>query len=256
MLASPTAQLWQVTTNNKQTIYAHPSLPEVVTNDWFEPKFWYEKQSVTGESSGRNTTYFIQYSDSNETHRDFVLRHYYRGGLVSRLLNDEFLYTGLEKTRSIAELTMLQKMKDLGLPVPQPVAAMVTRVSSLWCRNDILIERINDAKDGYHWLIEQELQAQTWQAIGATIKQFHQQGVYHSDLNIHNIMIDKSGNVYLIDFDSCEFRSHSTTWKNNNLSRLLRSLVKEKNNAVNQDGKGTFHFSQQNWHQLLMGYEQ
>lgn len=258
MLSNSSAFSWRKTTENTQTIFAHPSVPDTVTNQWFDAKYWNEKNAITGESKGRNTTYFIKYnaeSEASYTERHFVLRHYYRGGLVSKILHDEFLYTGLNKTRSIAELTMLQKMVELDLPVPNPIAAMVTKVSGLWCRNDILIERIADAKDGYHWLLEQELSDNTWQNIGATIKRFHENDVYHSDLNIHNIMIDNNGCVFLIDFDRCEFKSPESSksaqdWKQANLDRLLRSLNKElsKNNI--------FNFNDANWQQLLLGYAQ
>lgn len=253
MLSNPTHLSWHKTIQDGHTILAHKSLSEPVTHDWFDAAFWEKQNAITGESKGRNTTYFIKYLGNNtepKQTRHFVLRHYYRGGLVSKVLNDEFLYTGIENTRSIAEFTMLQKMVELDLPVPNPIAAMVTKVSGLWCRNDILIERIDDAKDGFYWLISQNLTDQTWQNIGATIKQFHQNGVYHSDLNIHNIMIDKNGKVFLIDFDRCEFKAPSHTWQQANLARLLRSLEKEKNKEQ------TFHFTDRHWQQLLLGYGQ
>lgn len=252
MLSESAVKNWQITTEKHRVIYAHCSLGEPVSSAWFDASYWMTKNAVTGESKGRNTTYFINYKPGSDTQEQqhFVLRHYYRGGLVNKVLHDEFLYTGLNNTRCIAELTMLQKMVDLQLPVPKPIAAMVTKVSGVWCRNDILIGRIDDAQDGYHWLLTQELLEQTWRTIGATIRRFHDQGVYHSDLNIHNIMIDKNGSVYLIDFDRCEFRKPDTKWQQANLSRLLRSLEKEKNKAPQ------FYFNEQHWQQLLLGYHQ
>ncbi|MCL4165557.1 UNVERIFIED_CONTAM: hypothetical protein GTU68_028108, partial [Idotea baltica] len=247
------------TTESGQTILSHNSVPDRVTKDWFTADFWDKKNAITGESKGRNTTYFIKYlagkaeADST-TERHLVLRHYYRGGLVSKILHDEFLFTGINKTRSFAELIMLQKMVELGLPVPKPIAAMVTKVAGLWCRNDILIERIADAKDGFHWLLTQELSDDIWQKIGATIKRFHDCGVFHSDLNIHNIMIDEDGKVFLIDFDRCEFRSPAQDWQQANLDRLLRSLEKEKNKVADSAPNNTFHFGDQQWQQLLLGY--
>ncbi|GHB70718.1 3-deoxy-D-manno-octulosonic acid kinase [Psychrosphaera saromensis] len=262
MLSDSTAILWRQTIEKNQTIFAHPSLEDTVTSDWFNADYWSGKRAITGESKGRNTTYFIKYnadSGSSSPERHFVLRHYYRGGLVSKILHDEFLYTELNKTRSIAELTMLQKMVDLGLPVPNPIAAMVTKVAGLWCRNDILIEKIADAKDGFHWLLAEDLSDDVWQNIGATIKRFHQARVCHSDLNIHNIMIDNSGKVFLIDFDRCEFRepefnAPAIFWQQANLNRLLRSLRKEKDKAENPTINKKFHFSDAKWQQLLLGY--
>ncbi|WP_299263599.1 3-deoxy-D-manno-octulosonic acid kinase [uncultured Psychrosphaera sp.] len=260
MLSDTTAMLWRKTTEKNQTIFAHNSVPDTVTSDWFSAAFWSEKNAIIGESKGRNTTYFIKYNsvlEASSGERQFVLRHYYRGGLVSKILHDEFLFTGINKTRSIAELTMLQKMVDLGLPVPNPIAAMVTKVAGLWCRNDILIEKIANAKDGFHWLLTEDLSDEVWQNIGATIKLFHQARVCHNDLNIHNIMIDKSGKVFLIDFDRCEFRepefnAPAIFWQQANLNRLLRSLNKEKDKAVNNNKE--FHFNDSKWQQFLLGY--
>lgn len=260
MLSDSTIFSWHKNTKNGQIIVAHPSLEGTVNSSWFNAEYWSGKNALIGESKGRNTTYFIKYnSDTSSPERHFVLRHYYRGGLVSKILNDEFLYTGLNKTRSIAEFTMLHKMVDLGLPVPNPIAAMVTKVAGLWCRNDILIEKIANAKDGFHWLLAEDLSDDVWQNIGATIKRFHQARVCHSDLNIHNIMIDNSGKVFLIDFDRCEFRepefnAPAIFWQQANLNRLLRSLRKEKDKAENSTTEQKFHFSDAKWQQLLLGY--
>ena len=56
----------------------------------------------------------------------------------------------------------------------------------------------------------------------------HQAQVNHTDLNIHNILLDKQGKVWLIDFDKCYVQA-GESWKNSNLQRLLRSFNKELN---------------------------
>ena len=178
-----------------------------------------------------------------------VLRHYYRGGLVRHLSKDAFVYTGLENTRSLAELKMLQQMRELNLPVPNPIAARVERVKGLWCRNDILIETLDNTTDGFHLLKQQGLSDATWFAIGATIRRFHNAGVYHSDLNIHNLLIDEAERVFLIDFDRCGFRAQEKRWQDENLARLHRSLLKEQ--GLHTD----FNFTPDGWRQLMAGYK-
>lgn len=245
-----TASFWQQSDSNNKIIFAHPDIQELVTEQWFMPEYWQSLNKVAGESKGRNTTYFICHKSTESDELNIVLRHYYRGGLISKIIKDEFLYTGIKTTRAFAELVMLQQMTELNLPVPRPIAAMITKVNGLWCRNDILIETIEGAKDGFYWLQREGLSDSDWQNIGATIKRFHAHGVYHSDLNIHNILIDKNGNVSLIDFDRCGFKTPDSEWQQNNLSRLLRSLNKEK--TLHSD----FKFTQDSWQQLLAGYEQ
>jgi len=66
-----------------------------------------------------------------------------------------------------------------------------------------------------------------YQKIGQEIAKMHQVGVNHTDLNIHNILIDDKDKVWIIDFDKCRFET-SGDWKDQNLNRLLRSFNKER----------------------------
>lgn len=206
----------------------------------FMAAYWDESNQITGTSGGRNTVWFI---DSGQG--SWVLRHYYRGGLPGRLLHDQFLFTGIESTRAFMEFELLELLRNMQLPVPAPVAARVER-KGLICRSDILIEKIPDSEDLYHRLLKTTLSTECWQEIGQTIRKFHQQGVWHADLNCHNILLTDA-KVWLIDFDRCAIKS-GTTWQARNLLRLKRSLVKESERAPN------FHFSDQDWITLMHGY--
>ena len=84
--------------------------------------------------------------------------------------------------------------------------------------------------------------------MGDCIARFHQQHVYHADLNANNILFDESGRVYLIDFDRGAIKKHGR-WKQANLQRLQRSLFKL------QQHHQTFYFSEQNWVDLITAYE-
>ena len=66
-----------------------------------------------------------------------VHKHYLRGGLVSKLIFDQYLWLNLELTRSFVEFRALEEMSQLGLPVPRPIAARVKR------RRDFLYRRPN-----------------------------------------------------------------------------------------------------------------
>ena len=94
----------------------------------------------------------------------------------------------------------------------------------------------------------EELAEGHWIAIGSVIRRFHEESIYHADLNANNIMLDEGGRCYLIDFDRCGFKKPKLKWKKENLLRLKRSLNKMlKNEEV-------LHFSDINWRSLLRGY--
>lgn len=207
----------------------------------FEPSYWQQHNAITGSAEGRGTTLFLHYQG-----HDLVLRHYRRGGLIGKWVDDSYFFTGFSRTRAWQELILLSKMKALGLPCPTPVAAGVTRVGPFYSA-DIISQKIANAQDTHNLLLRESLTQQIWQKIGQTISQFHNAQVYHHDLNIHNIMLDTSDKVWLIDFDKCTFKS-GNNWKVDNINRLQRSLNKE------QSKYSDYHFSPRNWEWLLAGY--
>lgn len=156
---------------------------------------------------------------------EWVLRHYRRGGLAARFSDDRYLWTGLERTRPWCEWRLLDHLYKEGLPVPQPVAARVTR-TGLAYRGDLLTRRIRDAVSLAERLTGAAPGGVPWRAVGACLRRFHDAGVWHADLNAHNLLLDTMDRVYLIDFDRGERRSTGRGWQLSNLARLHRSLAK------------------------------
>jgi 3-deoxy-D-manno-octulosonic acid kinase len=117
-------------------------------------------------------------------------------------------------------------MKTLDLNCPTPIAAMLDK-TGLYYQADIISTKIPYAQDLYHLLLEKSLTADVWQKIGQAIAEFHNQQIYHHDLNIHNIMLDAENRVWLIDFDKCAIKQ-GNNWKESNIARLKRSFEKEK----------------------------
>ena len=213
-------------------------------SDLFDVNYWVEKDAVVGSAKGRGTTWFLKHENEN-----LVLRHYYRGGLVSKLLNDQYLFTGLANTRAYREFFLLLQLNELGLPAPAPVAIQIQR-SGLIYRSDILTLRIRNSEDLVSILSASKLEAAEWKKIGATIRQFHLHDIYHHDLNAHNILIDEQGKVWLIDFDQGDIRQNGAGWKANNLNRLKRSFVKEAGKL------DKFMWQESDWDALLEGYQE
>ena len=212
-----------------------------LSSEVFEPAFWQARNAVTGTATGRGTTFFVRHGE-----HELVLRHYRRGGLFGRLVKD--LYAGLDpgNSRAMRELTLLASMRAEGLPVPAPIGARLRRVGPLY-RADLLIARIPSAKDLLAVLQAAALRADQWQQIGAMIRRFHAAGIDHTDLNIHNILLDDAGQSWLIDFDKCSRRA-AGDWQQANLARLQRSLRKEKGKQP------SLHWDESHWAMLLSGY--
>ncbi|GAB2678619.1 3-deoxy-D-manno-octulosonic acid kinase [Aliiglaciecola sp. 3_MG-2023] len=230
-------------TNEKgEIIQFNPEFLPNCQSNYFSPEFWQQRNAIIGSATGRGTTYFIQ-----TQHHQLVLRHYRRGGMIGKLLSDQYLYLGIESTRAVKEFNLLDKMNNMGLPAPTPVAYRV-RKTGIYYQADLISLKIENAKDVHHILQTRPLTESEWTEIGKTIGLFHQHQIYHHDLNIHNIMLDDMGKVWLIDFDKCAEQS-GNAWKQQNLDRLLRSLKKEKNKIVN------FHFEQQDWSFLINSYQ-
>ncbi|WP_038149239.1 3-deoxy-D-manno-octulosonic acid kinase [Tolumonas lignilytica] len=228
--------------NGGQTCCFDPSLAPDFTPDYFSVDYWQHRHAITGQSHGRGITWFIQHQTAH-----WVLRHYWRGGLIGRYVQDQFCFTRLNLTRSFAEFNLLHKLVEDELPVPRPVAARVVR-QGLFYKADILIERIPGAEDLVQLLKRDALPRDTWQQIGQVLAQFHQAGVYHSDLNAHNILRDTSGKIWVIDFDKGNIRRPGR-WQAKNLARLYRSLQKES--ALHP----LFHWQSDDWQNLLVAYQ-
>lgn len=183
--------------------------------------------------------------------KTLVLKHYYRGGAVASISKDKYLGRNVVKSRAFREWRLLKKMLGLGLPVPVPVAAHMQK-GWLSYRADLITEKIENSATLADVITEKGLPAEQWQRIGACIKAFHQNDIYHADLNARNILLvpseAPSEDVYLIDFDNSGFRVTSASWKMANLARLKRSLLKFKNNSA-------AHFGEGDWSQFLEGYK-
>lgn len=138
-------------------------------------------------------------------------------------------------------------MQEKGLPVPIPAAIKVER-KGIFYSADIMMHRIPHSRTLSRILMTEELVEGYWIAIGSVIRRFHEEGIYHSDLNANNILLDEGGRCYLIDFDRCAIRKPKLRWQKDNLLRLKRSLNKI---CSNED---VFYFTEINWRSLLRGY--
>jgi 3-deoxy-D-manno-octulosonic acid kinase len=208
----------------------------------FDPETHRACGTWLGSAQGRGAAHFIRIGD-----QEAVLRHYRRGGLAARCSEDLYLWTGLERSRAWREWRLLAWLRARELPVPAPVAARVSR-HGLGYRADLITLRIPAARPLAETLRDQQLAPELWARIGATVARLHQAGVWHADLNAHNVLLDADGAVHLIDFDRGAHRSPGA-WQADNLARLQRSL----NKLARLEGEG-FAFAEADWARLRAGY--
>ncbi len=206
---------------------------------WLDPQFWGERARPVAVG-GRGGASFVD-ADIGE----LVLRQYLRGGFMARIAHRSYVFTGFSRCRSLREFRLLQRLRELGLPVPEPVAALAERSGLFTCRAAILLRRIPEAlplpaSPALH-------EPQLWQRVGAQLAAFHAAGLDHVDLNCDNVLHAPDG-IWLIDFDRCRLRPPARRWQRANLERLQRSVVK-RCGALSERQRESL------WAQLLRGYQ-
>jgi 3-deoxy-D-manno-octulosonic acid kinase len=187
--------------------------------DAFDRGYWRARGALEEVAGGRGTVAFVR-----DAGRRWVLRHYRRGGLVARFLDDTYCYTGAARTRAHAEFRLLRRLREWNLPVPQPVAARYVRAGLVY-RADLITEELPTRLTLARALESAPLDAATWRAVGRCVGVLHARGVQHADLNAHNLLLGAGAEVYVVDFDRGRVRARGA-WEGRVLSRLHRSLAK------------------------------
>lgn len=197
---------------------------------WFSPEYW-GPQARPVDAGGRGGAWFV-----DAPFGALVLRHYLRGGLAAGLSRDAYFWQGSERVRSFAEYRLTRALHERGLPVARPVAAAYWRDGALRYRAAILVERLQDVRTLAECAMVAGADA-PWEETGRMIARFHRVGLDHADLNAHNILFDRGGRGWLIDFDRGRLRLPATRWRERNLARLRRSLVKLKGARAQTDAE-------------------
>lgn len=210
---------------------------------WFAPDYWRERAALRTQEGGRGGVSLIA-TPAGEC----VLRHYRRGGLVARVMGDRYLWRGADRTRPFTEFRLLAEIARRDLPGPAVVAARYVR-QGLFYRADLITRCIAEARTLAECLAAGQLDAALADAVGVLVARFHNEGIWHADLNAHNVLVTADG-LYLIDFDRGELRPAAASWRQANLQRLRRSLLK-----LGAAKQGVAAFDAGLWEPLTRGYE-
>lgn len=204
-------------------------LAHIPTPDCFDSVQLAERGVLFNKAdAGRGNTYFFTWQQHH-----LVLRHYRRGGLIRHVISKHYCYTGAQRTRAVREFQILTQLYTTGFPVSQPYACRVVR-TGLFYSASLVTYQVRGTTLAEKLLASGCLSAQAeederlWRLLGSVIARFHAAGIYHADLNAHNIMLDEEGGIVLIDFDRARVQQvpQRHGWCLDNMRRFERSLKK------------------------------
>jgi 3-deoxy-D-manno-octulosonic acid kinase len=230
----------EVRTARGAMLYDASCIEQPAGDELFERSHWRSRGALEELPGGRGTVAFI-----HEGARRWVLRHYRRGGLVARVLQDAYLWTGAQRTRGYAEWRLLRRLREWQLPVPRAIAARYTRAGLVY-RADLITEELPARLTLAQALEAQGVNAERWRAVGRCVGRLHARGVRHADLNAHNLVLGEGEEVYVLDFDRGRVLARGE-WENRVIERLHRSLEKVSR------GLPAGRFGEEQWRELLQG---
>lgn len=153
-----------------------------------------------------------------------------RGGMVASLLGD--VYVGITP-RPFDELGVTLEAMRRGIPVAEPMGAMVEWLGPALYRGFFLTRAVRGMT---LWEFVQTdddptVRRHVLEQARAAIATMHDKGLFHADLNLHNLIVTRTGEsfvVMIIDLDKARLFEQplSPAMRHNNLARLLRSAHK------------------------------
>jgi tRNA A-37 threonylcarbamoyl transferase component Bud32 len=161
---------------------------------------------------------------------DLFVRYARRGGLIRLLISD--LYFGTSP-RMVRELAVAAEARRRGIPVAEPIGAIVMWLAPMLYRG-VFLTRALPGMTVWQFvqtdddpLVRLHVAGQVRQAINLA----HQNGLFHADLNLHNIFITNTGErftVALLDLDKARISNGalSPALRERNFVRLRRSIRK------------------------------
>lgn len=168
----------------------------------------------------------------------FVVRDYWHGGLFGKILRDVFWH-GL---RPIQELVICESASKKGIQTIEIIAIIKNRFLGPFYKSKLISREIRNSTDLMELLLRYDkntFYAQKRDIISRVahaIKEMHDAGIYHADLNLKNILLQTAGRdksvAYIIDLDkSKQFNELKPRSRMKNLMRLDRSWEKFRRNS-------------------------
>jgi tRNA A-37 threonylcarbamoyl transferase component Bud32 len=181
-----------------------------------------------------------------------LIRPYWHGGVFRYLTGDIF---ATWPPRPFRELAVAEEISRRGIPTVEVYGACVKRVGGPFYRGWLVTRQLKKGQDLWTAMRNDFIRdagvGKLLEAVATSLRGLHQEGVYHRDLNLKNILVRREPagvRGYIIDFDKARLflGEVPTTLVRRNLDRLLRSARK-------LDPKRE-HFSDEHWKMFVKFY--
>lgn len=154
-----------------------------------------------------------------------VVKHYLRGGVLRYFLHRTYLRSG--DYRSKHEFLMLSRVRAYGIAAPKPIAYGVegglfykTWLILSELENVTALADLNTTSDcaRYEAAMEQLIMQ---------VERLIENRVFHIDLHPGNVVIDSSGQLFILDFDKARtFNGQLNDLRDRYLRRWRRAVIK------------------------------
>lgn len=159
---------------------------------------------------------------------DLVVRPFRRGGALGRLLQDRYA----RPERAKRELEVLAALRNEGVPVVVPVAAVARRGRAFW-RLRLCTERVADALPAPAFLAAHPASRRfAVEAIAIVVRLAFDAGLHHPDLHLDNVLCAVRGDkvrAVLVDLDRATLRKPvSEAARDAMLVRMQRYVIRHR----------------------------
>jgi tRNA A-37 threonylcarbamoyl transferase component Bud32 len=218
----------------------------IIENKLFDGKAIFEKSEINQHYKGRGNLFLLSWKGSGKDR--ILVRHYFRGGVIRKFNKD--IYFG-SLPRPVAELAITEKARNWGIPTSETLAVYIHKIIGNFYRGDILSKEIPFSINLIEYLKKNSGKNKNLskkimiiKLLAELIKKMHNRNIYHGDLNLKNVLIQKLSNqipeIYIIDFDKSKIlKNLEYKHKLKELFRLNRSAEKfqklEKITLTRQD---------------------
>jgi len=153
-----------------------------------------------------------------------------RGGIIASILSD--IYFGMSP-RPLTELTVTIEARRRGIPVAEPMGAMVEWIGPVIYRGFFLTRAVRGMTlwDFVKTDDDPTVREHVLEQARVAIDTMHTNGLFHADLNLHNLLVTQLRErftVVIIDLDKSRLTDGplSPAKRRANLARLSRSVRK------------------------------
>jgi 3-deoxy-D-manno-octulosonic acid kinase len=184
--------------------------------------FWAATEPMAG-AQGRGGVGRVRVGE-----RDLVVRPYRRGGALGPLLRDRYA----RPSRARAELAVLDALRNEGVPVVTPIAAVARRERAFW-RLRLCTELLPDALPLPAFLAARpDLRRYSADAVGTVVRLAFAAGLRHPDLHLDNVLCSARGDkvrAVLVDLDRAVIKKPlSAGQRDDMLVRMMRYVARHR----------------------------